>query len=125
MNDLSPITRARRTEMRRKALGSDNPSCIYCGESDLACLEREHPVSREHDKAFIRIVCRNCHRKVEVRRDMAKLTKNGKRRFPQTKTETVRNYLLRLADDFDVTSESMRLKAASLGNSKKSTRGKR
>lgn len=124
MKNLSPVTRARRIEMRRKALGSDNPCCFYCGESNIACLEIEHPVGREHDKTFTRIVCRNCHRKLEVRRDVAKLTKNGQRQTPETERESFCNYILRLADDFEATSESMRRKAALLGECKTSVPGK-
>jgi 5-methylcytosine-specific restriction endonuclease McrA len=106
----SPVTRARRTEMRRKTLGSDNPSCFYCPESDVACLEIEHPVGREYDKRFTRIVCRNCHGKLEMKRDVAQLTKNGQHRAPETEYESLLNYLLRLADDHEATSESLRRK---------------
>lgn len=106
--------------MRHKTLGSDKPSCFYCGESDVACLEIEHPVGREYDKAFTRIVCRNCHRKLEMGRDVAKLTKNGQPRVPETEWESHRNYLLRLANDFEATSESVRKRAVSLGEPKNS-----
>lgn len=124
MKNPSPVTRARRIEKRRKTLGSDNPSCFYCGKSDIECLEIEHPVGREHDRSFTRIVCRNCHRELEMRRDVAKLTKNGKRRAPETKYESLCNYVLRLADDFEATSESMRRKVTLSGERKKSVPGK-
>src|SRR5271155_4417218 len=75
MKNPNPIKRARRLEMRRKQLGSDR--CFYCGESDVSCLEIEHPVTRKLDAKFTRAVCRNCHRKLEMNRDLGKLTKNG------------------------------------------------
>lgn len=114
MKNPSPVMRARRMELRRMALGSENPSCFYCGESDIACLELEHPVGREHDSSFTRTVCRNCHRKLEMKRDVAGLTKNGKRGVVETPCESIVNYLLRLAADQEATSESLRRKAASL-----------
>lgn len=123
MNNPSPITRARRIERRRKALGSDDP-CFYCDEPDIVCLEIEHPLGQAHDKKFTRIVCSNCHKKLEARRDMAKLTKNGKRRVSETKQESDSNYLLRVADDLDATSESIRRRVASLGEYKKRVPGK-
>jgi hypothetical protein len=115
--------RARRLERRRKVFGSDNPSCFYCGESDVACLELEHPVGIEHDKEFTRIVCRNCHRKQEMRRDVAKLTKNGKRRAPEIDDELFLNYCMRFAEDLETSSESLRRKATLFAERKKIVRG--
>jgi hypothetical protein len=97
MNDPHPTKRARRIEMRRKELGADR--CFYCPESDLACLEVEHPVSRELDPYFVRAGCRNCHRKLEFKRDLKKLTNNGHRTRPQSSLERLRRYLLLLAED--------------------------
>lgn len=97
--------------MRRKYLGSDHPSCFYCDQSDIDCLELDHPLGREHDEAFTRIVCSNCHRKSEAERDLARLTKNGQHRVPGTEL-TPGNYLLRLAEDLIATSESARRQAA-------------
>jgi hypothetical protein len=107
----APVARAMRIEMRRKFLGSDNPSCFYCDEPEIACLELEHPVGREHDKNFTRIVCRNCHRKLELRRDVAQLTRNGRRQAPEDDVESLLNYLMRMAEDHEATSESLRRKA--------------
>lgn len=97
MNNPQPIKRARRIEMRRKALGADR--CFYCPESDLACLEVEHPVTRELDPYFVRAGCRNCHRKLEFERDLKKLTHNGQHTRPQSSMKRLRRYLLLLADD--------------------------
>lgn len=105
MTNRSPLALARRTEQRRKVLGSDNPSCFYCPVSEIECLELEHPVGREHDKDFTRIVCRNCHRMLEMSRDLAGLTKNGKRRVRETKHQALLNFLKRLAHDHQATAE--------------------
>jgi hypothetical protein len=44
-------------------LGTDDPHCVTCGESDWRCLERHHIAGRAYDDS-IAIVCRNCHRKL-------------------------------------------------------------
>ena len=72
-----PILRARRIEMRRKDMGYAT-RCFYCEETEIFCFEIDHPVTRELDEEFTRVVCRNCHRKLEARRDIKRLTKNGK-----------------------------------------------
>jgi hypothetical protein len=114
VKDRNPIKRARRQELRLKYLGSDNPSCFYCGEHDPACLELEHPVGKKVDPKLTRIVCRNCHRKLEFERDVAGLTKNGIHITPETEREGFCNYLLRLAADHEATAESLRRKAEEL-----------
>jgi hypothetical protein len=108
-----PIARALRLETRRKALGCANPRCFYCGESDIACLELEHPVTRELDSKFTRIDCRNCHRKLEMQRDLSKLTKNGRRKAGKSKRVELRSYLLLLAEDQDSIAELMQSPEAS------------
>ena len=113
MKNPEPITRARRVEMRRKQLGCANPCCFYCGESDIACLELEHPVTRKLDSKFTRIVCRNCHRKLEMRRDLAKLTKNGMHKANESVVEELRSYLLLLAEDQDSIADLLQSPAAS------------
>jgi len=100
-----PTKRARRLEMRRKALGADR--CFYCLESDLACLEVEHPVSRELDPYFARAGCRNCHRKLEFNRDLKQLTDNGRRRRPQSNLERLCRYLSLLAEDQESIADSL------------------
>ena len=105
MNNPQPIKRARRIEMCRKFLGADR--CFYCPESDLACLEVEHPVSRELDPYFVRACCRNCHRKLEFQRDLKKLTNNGQHTRPQSRVERLRRYLLLLAEDQESIADSL------------------
>jgi hypothetical protein len=85
--------------MRRKKLGSDR--CFYCPESDIACLELDHPVGRKRDPKFTRTVCRNSHRKLEMERDLAGLTKNGQHNTNESEVEELRCYLLLLAEDQD------------------------
>jgi hypothetical protein len=107
----NPITRARRLEMRRKLLGSDR--CLYCPESDLACLELDHPVGRKRDPEFTRVVCRNCHRKREMERDLAELTKNGLHNTNESAVEGLRSYLLLLAEDQESIAAAVESPAAS------------
>lgn len=99
MKNPNPITRARRYEMRRKKLGSDR--CFYCPECDVACLEIDHPVGGKRDVKFKRTVCRNCHRKREMERDLAELTKNGQHNTNESPLEEWRSFLLLLAEDQD------------------------
>jgi 5-methylcytosine-specific restriction endonuclease McrA len=114
MKNPNPVERARRLEMRRKYLGSADPKCFYCGESDIECLEIEHPLGRNRDPKRTRIVCRNCHRKLEMKRDLAGLTNNGKHNVEESPSEEMRTFLLRLADDHEATADSLRRKADSL-----------
>jgi hypothetical protein len=110
----NPIGRAYRLEKRRKELGSQNPVCFYCGESDILCLEIEHPVTKELDAEFTRIVCRNCHRKQEAPRDLLKLTKNGLHKAPESKdSQSVRHVMLS-ANDLDSIADLLTSPAASL-----------
>lgn len=101
MKNPRPIKRAWRLEKRRKELGSDNPRCFYCPETDLACLELDHPVTEELDTQFTRVECRNHHRKLELKRDLAGLTRNGRRGVKESKRQRHRRYLLLLAEDQD------------------------
>jgi hypothetical protein len=90
--------------MRRKEVGYAT-RCFYCPETDLFCLEMDHPVSEGLDEAFERAVCRNCHRKKEAQRDLAGLTKNGQRNVKESEGEGFRRYLLLLAEDQDTIAE--------------------
>ncbi len=107
MKNPDPLARAWRLERRRKQLGSDNPRCFYCRESDLSCLELDHPVTKELDPKFTRTVCRNNHRKLELKRDVEGLTNNGRRGVKETKPAQLRRYLLLLAKDHDSIADMM------------------
>jgi len=99
MKNPHPTKRARRIEMRRKELGADR--CFYCPESEIACLELDHPVGEKRDREFKVVDCRNCHRKIEFDRDVAKLTKNGQHIQRESKNERFRRYLLLMALFFE------------------------
>ena len=92
-----PIKRARRIEWRRKHLGAGG--CFYCSQSNIECLERDHPVGVKRDPMFTRVSCRNCHRQREMERDLARLTKNGLHKKHEASAEKIRSYLLLLAMD--------------------------
>ena len=98
MKNPKPIARARRVEMRRKQLGYPS-RCFYCGETNLFCFEEDHPVTRELDEKFKRVVCRNCHRKREAERDIKGLTKNGQRDVVESEIDQHRRYLKLMAED--------------------------
>jgi hypothetical protein len=101
-----PIARARRTEMRRKQLGYAT-RCFYCPETDIFCFELDHPVTEELDEHFKRAVCRNCHRKLEARRDIKGLTKNGQHSVVETDRAALQRYLFLLAEDQDTIAEHL------------------
>jgi hypothetical protein len=104
MKNPHPIARARRIEMRRKQLG--HPSrCFYCSETDLFCFEEDHPVTCPLDEKFKRVVCRNCHRKLEASRDIKGLTKNGQHDLVESEVDKHRRYLLLMAEDEDSQAE--------------------
>lgn len=84
--------------MRRKELGYAT-RCFYCPESELFCLENDHPVTEKLDARFKRAVCRNCHRKREAQRDLKKLTKNGQHLAPETERDALQRYLRLMAED--------------------------
>jgi len=98
MKNPNPIARARRIEMRRKQLGYPS-RCFYCGETDVFCFEEDHPVTREPDEKFKRVLCRNCHRKREAVRDIEGLTRNGQRNVAESEVEKFHRYLLLMAQD--------------------------
>lgn len=104
MKNPNPITRARRIETRRKQLGYPT-RCFYCPETDVFCFEEEHPVTHDLDKEFKRAVCRNCHRKLEARRDLKGITKNGRRDATETELEKLKRYVLLMAEDEELQAE--------------------
>jgi hypothetical protein len=90
--------------MRRKQLGYPT-RCFYCPETDIFCFELDHPVTGELDEPFKRALCRNCHRKLEARRDIKGLTKNGQHSVVETERAALQRYLLLLAEDQDTIAE--------------------
>ncbi len=104
MTNPYPIQRARRIEMRRKEMGYAT-RCFYCWETDIFCFELDHPVTHDLDPDFRRAVCRNCHRKLEARRDIKGLTKNGKHQPKESKREALRRFLRLVAEDQETIAE--------------------
>jgi hypothetical protein len=83
-----------RKQQRLRRLGTQNPLCVACGESDPAVLELHHIAGRKYDDAGS-IVCANCHRK---------LSDKQRDHVPPGRTQSdgqaarVGHYLLGLAD---------------------------
>lgn len=116
MKNPNPIDRAWRLEKRRKELGSDDPSCFFCPESDVECLELDHPVTEDLDEKFKRPVCRNHHRKLELNRDLLRLTHNGRRGVQESQRDQLRRYILLLAEDQDSIAERLLQPGASIAS---------
>lgn len=97
----------RKRETRRQAaldrLGSNNPRCMHCGETDWRCLEAHHVAGRAFDD-FTCVECRNCHRKLsDPQKDHP--PKIGE---PLSLPERVGHFLLGLADFFLLLVEQLR-----------------
>jgi hypothetical protein len=92
--------------MRRKEMGYAT-RCFFCGETDIFCFEIDHPVTHGLDKDFKRVVCRNCHRKLEARRDMQGLTKNGQRTVKESEGEALKRFVLLIAEDQETIAETV------------------
>lgn len=90
--------------MRRKKLGYPT-RCFYCPETNVFCFEEDHPVTNQLDNFFKRVVCRNCHRKLETTRDIKGLTKNGHHDINESDLESLRRYLQFMAEDEDSQAE--------------------
>jgi len=109
MKNVHPLRAAWRIKKRLATLGP-NPQCFDCGETDIACLEIDHVVGEDRDPELSDVVCRNCHRKREWKRDMAGLTTNGQHK-KETAQESLYRYLLLLARNHEQTAASLRRKA--------------
>lgn len=64
-------------------------------------MEADHPVTEELDEEFKQIVCCNDHRKLEMKRDVAELTKNGLHNLDESERDKLRRYLLLLAEHLE------------------------
>src|SRR5580704_13793384 len=69
-NITDPAEIAAKREQQLARLGSRTPICIYCDETAIECMELHHVVGRKLDSTLTEIRCRNCHRKIEFRRDV-------------------------------------------------------
>lgn len=52
-----------RKQQKLRQLGTQNPVCVTCSESDPFVLEKHHISGRKHS-GDLAIVCANCHRKL-------------------------------------------------------------
>jgi hypothetical protein len=80
----------------------------------MSCLELDHPVGEKRDKRFTRAACRNCHRKLELQRDLHGLTKNGVHKTRESKQKSHVSYLLLLALDQESIAAALESPSASL-----------
>ena len=64
MNSQSDLDKDEREQRRLRRLGSTNPSCACCPETDSRCLELHHIAGQKNDPDTLAIICRNCHRKL-------------------------------------------------------------
>lgn len=87
-----------RETRRQKAfarLGTENPICVCCGETDWRCMELHHLEGKDFGKTLV-CVCRNCHRKLsEAQKDHTRSASPGK---PPLSGESVGRLLQGLAD---------------------------
>jgi hypothetical protein len=93
----------RRKQKALERLGTNNPICVLCGESDWRCLELHHIAGKPFDGALA-IVCRNCHRKLsDMQKDHLRPATT-----PPDSLERIGHFLLGLADLFAMLVEKLR-----------------
>jgi hypothetical protein len=93
----------RRKQKALERLGTNNPVCVVCGETDWRCLELHHIAGKPFDGALA-IVCRNCHRKLsDMQKDHAPVAI-----APPNRLESIGHFLLGLADLFALLVEKFR-----------------
>jgi hypothetical protein len=89
-----PPDRGDRLEKQYRRLGTREPVCVGCGESNPFCLELHHLAGQKH-QGDTGIVCRNCHRKLtDQQRDHVPPSPAK----PSARSATIGRYLLGLAD---------------------------
>lgn len=83
-----------RREQHYRRLGTHEPQCVVCGETDPRCLEAHHLPGQKYGNELV-TVCRNCHRKLsDDQRDHAPgLTPN-----PERQEVIIGHFLLGLCD---------------------------
>ena len=109
MREEQPIRAARRKVGQVDRLSGLTPICVYCGETAIECLELHHVTGRTLDADFVEVRCRNCHRKIELQRDVANLTGNGERKSQKPQNnEIMRLRLLGLAEGHVSTAAALR-----------------
>ena len=109
MREEQSIRAARRKVRQIARFGGLTPICVYCAETAIECLELHHVTGRKLDADFVEVRCRNCHRKIELQRDVANLTGNGERKAKTFQNdEIIRLRLLGLAEGHVSTAAALR-----------------
>jgi hypothetical protein len=92
------IRRSARRERAYQRLGTRNPRCIYCDETEPLVMEKHHIAGQAYDPDTTVITCRNCHRKLSDRQD------DHPEQIAETPDglEVVAHCLLGLADLFEL-----------------------
>ncbi len=85
--------RERRRQRALERLGTNDPKCVICGESDPHCLELHHIAGRAYGDEKVP-VCRNCHRKLS-NKHKDHPPANG---VPADPLERIGRFLLGIAD---------------------------
>ena len=61
--DKKELAKETRRQRRFEVLGTNNPRCGICGETDWRCIELHHVADFSRNDSTVHI-CRKCHRKV-------------------------------------------------------------
>lgn len=87
------LAREHRKRRRLERLGTNNPACTICGETESLCLELHHIAQHGYGDDTV-IVCRNCHRKLsDKQKDHPAPVSNA-----PSMVECIAHFLLGLAD---------------------------
>ena len=93
-----------RLEQNCRRLGTHEPCCVICGETDPRCLEQHHLAGEKYGGDLVTI-CRNCHRKLsDDQLDHAP----GLQPNPENKEAVIGHFLLGLCDFLSMVIERLR-----------------
>jgi len=83
----------RRKQSKLHKLGTNNPRCAICGNSDWRVIEEHHPAGRKNDELVV-LICANHHRILSyVQKDHKETEPNADELLAR-----IGNFLLGLAD---------------------------
>jgi hypothetical protein len=102
MNDHE-LNRERRRQRVLERLGSNTPRCLFCGIDEPLVLELHHVAGRGYDPQLV-TACRNCHR-ILSDRQKERLRKIS---TPPSELERIGQFLLGLADIFEILVKRLR-----------------
>ena len=93
IDDERDFAREKRRRKHLERLGFDNPQCLFCGESDVRCLELDHIAGRAHSED-VWVLCRNCHaQRTDLQKDHPPKVAD-----PTDRAEVIGRFLEGLAD---------------------------